>query len=289
MEIKRTYRDFAAHVAVGILLIGLATSRQLFAQELRAPVAPLAYKAVAPANRNLDATLYVQTAAEYRAACYQAYNLAISRLKEKLHNQLGSKPPAVIMDLDETVFDNSGFRAMLVRSGLDYDQRLWDSWEQHDSNKVALIPGAKEFILEANNLGISVVFVSGRKSREEIKKIFERFRIPLADDARLKLTMGSGNKTKCFLEVQHDYTVLLYIGDNLRDFDNNLRCGDLGKGTDDKLDGVIKARKAAVDKDRAKFGVDWIIMPNPMYGEWTKPLERGEHDLDRLVPESTKR
>src|ERR1051325_2829527 len=227
-----THSNFPAPLAVGTLLIGLAGSGWLSGQELQAPVAPPAYRAVEPANRKLDATLYTQTAAEYRACCYQAYNLAISRLKEKLQNELGRKPPAVVMDLDETVFDNSGFRAMLVRSGLEYDQRLWDSWEEHDSDKVALIPGAKEFIQEAKKLGVSVVFVSGRNAREESKKILTRFGIPLEDDALLKLTMGSEDKTKSFLDIQRDYTVLLYIGDNLRDFDNNLRCGEIAKGTD---------------------------------------------------------
>ena len=110
-------------------------------------------------------------------------------MKEKRNKQSGGKPSAVIMDLDETVFDNSGFRAMLVRSGLDYDERLWDAWQERGFDKVALIPGAKNFIVEAKNIGVSVIFVSNRdeKYRGQTKKIFERLGIPLTDDALLKL------------------------------------------------------------------------------------------------------
>ncbi|MEY2490838.1 MAG: hypothetical protein QOC70_2780 [Verrucomicrobiota bacterium] len=78
--------------------------------------------------------------------------------------------------------------------------------------------------------------------------------------------------------------MLLYIGDNLRDFDDALRCGNIANETAGELERVIRARKDAVDKQKAIWGAKWIILPNPAYGEWTKPLERGRSDFDRLTP-----
>src|SRR5689334_18057736 len=100
------------------LLVGLGLTH---AQQAIAP-----FKVESPPFRALDANLYMQISAEYRACCYQAYNLATIRLKER-HAALkdNGKKPAVILDLDETVLDNAGFQAMLLRSGLAYDQRLW--------------------------------------------------------------------------------------------------------------------------------------------------------------------
>ncbi len=40
-----------------------------------------------------------------------------------------------------------------------------------------------------------------------------------------------------------------------------------------------------MDQTREKWGKEWIILPNPAYGEWMKPLGLGKRDLDRLVGE----
>ena len=78
--------------------------------------------------------------------------------------------------------------------------------------------------------------------------------------------------------------MLLYIGDNLRDFEDDFRCRKLETGTPEELELAIRERKDLVDKNREAFGTKWIIFPNPAYGEWNKPLGRGRSDFDRLVP-----
>ncbi|HEX7517389.1 MAG TPA: HAD family acid phosphatase [Chthoniobacterales bacterium] len=285
MHIKTVYCGFATKVVMSGLVIAFTAGAWVFGQDPPTPAAPAAYKAEEPANRGLDANLYMQTAAEYRACCYQAYNLATFRLKEALAKQKTGKF-AVVMDLDETVLDNSGFQAMLLRSGLAFDQRLWDAWEGQDSDKIALIPGAREFILEARKLGVSVIYISNRnnKSRDQTKKALTRLEIPVEADSLLKLSAGPNDKTTRRQEVERDYTVLLYIGDNLRDFDEALRCSKIENETAEELERAIKARKDAVDKQPAIWGQKWIILPNPAYGEWTKPLGRGRSDFDRLTP-----
>ena len=156
----------ATNTFVAVFL--LFTSNLGLAQE-----APPSYKAVDPPNRSLDASLYMQTAAEYRALCYEVYNLATERLRQakaEFDTANGSNPTksaAVIMDLDETVFDNSGFQAMLVRSGLAWDLRLWKLWEKDGATSVGSIPGAKDFIKQAKDSGVAVVFVSNRDKEFE--------------------------------------------------------------------------------------------------------------------------
>lgn len=283
---RTIYCGFSTKVVMNGLVIALAASGWVLGQETPtpAPIAPPAYEAEEPANRSLDANLYMQTAAEYRASCFQAYNLATFRLKEALAKQKTGKF-AVVMDLDETVFDNSGFQAMQLRSGLAYDQRLWDAWEEKDFDKIVLIPGAKEFILEARKLRVSTIYISNRnnKFKEQTRKALTRLEIPVEADNLLKLSTGESDKTARRQEAERDFTVLLYIGDNLRDFDEALRCGRIENETPQELERAIKARKDGVDKQKAVWGEKWIILPNPAYGEWMKPLGRGRSDFDRLA------
>src|SRR5215218_2026064 len=95
--------------AVGLLgfAAGLycATTRPAAAE----PIPPRVVNLEDPPHRSLDANLWMQSSAEYRACCLQAYNLARRRLIEKLAAEppgRWAKPPAVVLDLDETVLDN---------------------------------------------------------------------------------------------------------------------------------------------------------------------------------------
>src|SRR5262249_29247777 len=151
-----------------------------------------------------------------------------------------------------------------------------------------LIPGAKTFIKTAENLGVTVFYISSRKEqyRQYTKQALKNLGILLPEERQLMLSDDpkSTDKTSRRKQVEKDYTVLLCVGDNLRDFDEKFKCIDLGKRTPEDLNKAIQARKALVDEDRAQWGAKWIILPNPSYGEWTKPLEMGKQDLDRLVP-----
>jgi acid phosphatase len=241
----------------------------------------------------MDASLYMQTAAEYRACCYQAYNVATRWLGELLAEApANGKRPAVVMDLDETVLDNAGFQAMLLRSQLTYDQRLWDMWEGQYADSVGLIPGAREFILDARKRGVTVVYVSNRGEpfRSSTEGALLRLGVPDQKPDGLKLATNTSDKTLRFQEAEKQYRGLLYIGDQLRDFEETFRCSlenanpATRTGDPAKLEAAIRERKDKVDQARPKFGAEWIILPNSAYGEWTKPLGLGNKDLDRLVP-----
>src|SRR5436309_1857869 len=111
----------------------------------QAPVAPPAV-AVNPQENRVLANLYMQTAAEYRACCLQTYKLAAEKLVGRLrHLPPNGSPPAVVMDLDETVFDNAPFQEFLYRNRLVYREELWEPWERDRAEEIGLIPGAKNF------------------------------------------------------------------------------------------------------------------------------------------------
>jgi acid phosphatase len=245
------------------------------------------FRAEDPPGRSLDANLFVQTSAEYRACCLQAYNLARLRLAAAV----AAPPPgplAVVLDLDETVIDNGAFQSMMIRSRLAYDQRLWDIWEAEHWDKWEVVPGAREFILEAWAMGVDVIYISNRneKFRVQTRRGLERLGLPLADDAHLKLATVTSDKTARRAEAEKAYTVVLHVGDNLRDFDEAFRAPAVPSDTDAaSITAAIRRRKELVDAHAKDWGDRWIVIPNPLYGEWMKPLDRGLRDVDQLVPE----
>lgn len=315
MQTKALRCGFSTKILISGLIISLVASSWVLGRDTPAPIAPVApaaYKAEEPANRGLDATLYMQTAAEYRASCYQTYKWAAIRLealvKEKAATGTPAKPFAVIMDLDETVLDNSRFQAMLLRNGLAWNPELWKQWERDHSEDVTLIPGAKEFIEKAKSIEkepgkpVEIFFVSNRNGKDFKQQALDALtRLGVVTDAEhLKLVPNpevadSQNKTARFQEVRDRYEVLLYVGDNLRDFSEELAFDKLGFGKvkeapDEKLNDIIKARQDKVDSGQAeqtpvrdRLGSDWIILPNPAYGDWKAPLGRGERDFNRLT------
>jgi 5'-nucleotidase (lipoprotein e(P4) family) len=250
------------------------------------PVAPRPFASETPPHRALDANLYMQTSAEYRACCYQAYRLASMLLKDAAQKK-SEKPKAVILDLDETVIDNSGFQSMQLRSNLSFDDRIWAMWEQTGFDKLALIPGAAEFIAEAKSLDVTVVYISNRndKFRDETKKGLELLSLGITAEDQLLLSTTTSDKTDRRKQVADKYEVVLNIGDNLRDFDDSFRSPKLtADSTVTDRTAAIAQRKQTVDQQRSEFGSRWVILPNPAYGEWTKSLGQGLEDLQQLVP-----
>ena len=250
--------------------------------------APAPYVAEQPVMRGLDASLFMQSSAEYRACCYQAYNLAIFKLRLACKDKQQGQELAVVMDLDETVLDNSGFQAQQVRGGVAFDQRLWEIWEQKHSQFIGLTPGARDFIWEAEKLGVKIFYISNRSenSREPLKEALKRLEINLPSDKHLLPAKETSNKTLRRQAVEKDHKVILYVGDNLRDFDERFKCADMTPKEKPQIDAAIKARKDQVDQARAEFGEKWIILPNTCYGEWMKPMGRGLKDLDQLTPQA---
>jgi acid phosphatase len=245
-----------------------------------------------PMERNLDASLWQQTSGEYRACCLQAYRQGQQRLREKLKDlpkEGEGKPPAVVMDLDETVLDNSGYQTWLIRSGRLYTDESWKVWESEHFKDVELVPGAGEFIAAAEQAGVTVIYISNRfeENRAFTVKTLQNLRLDTKGiDRRLLLTTGLSDKTARRKQAERDHRVLLLFGDNLRDFDETFKAAKVGA---DDLAGQTRAsaeRLKKVDEHRRRWGDDWIILPNPTYGEWPKLV--GSQPVDNLRPTTMK-
>jgi 5'-nucleotidase (lipoprotein e(P4) family) len=227
-----------------------------------------------PQERGLDAITWMQTSGEYRACCLQTYRFALERLIEK-HRVLpkDGRTPAIIMDLDETVLDNSGYETWLFQHGTVYSDDSWKRWEKDHGDDVALVPGALDLIRGAEQMGVRVVFISNRfeENRDATTRTLHRLGIDTQDiDERLLLTTGSSDKTARRKQIFDRCRVLMLFGDNLRDFSEEFKAAKVDPGDTAGQNRVMAARLKQVDDHRSQWGSDWIVLPNPVYGEWTK-------------------
>jgi acid phosphatase len=227
----------------------------------------------------------MQNSAEYHACCLQTYRLAGERLKAKLATRPKDEKKAVILDLDETVFDTSAFQTWLYRNRLAYAQPLWDRWEKEFPGEVRLVPGAKEFIAGARQDGVTVVYISNR-SEEYREFTVEALRHLGLDTTeihdRLLLKTTTSNKSDRRKQVRNSYRVLMLLGDNLRDFSEEFKAPTVDPDDVPALRKALRERKEQVDRRGSLWGEEWFILPNPVYGEWTK-LE-GKHPIAVLNP-----
>ena len=225
----------------------------------------------------VGANIYLQTSAEYRACCLQVYQCAAQRLEALLHDEHPKlAKPTVVMDLDETVFENSAFETFLYKNKLEYTEALWAEYEEKYPQDVTLIPGAKGFIARAEALGVTVVFISNRSDlhRKSTENALSRNGISvkdIEDRLFLKAKDGTSDKSSRREAVAAGHNVLLYFGDQLRDFSEAFVARPPAK--DDGCEAYLKSikqRQALVDDAACHWGVDWFVPPNPVYGEWEK-------------------
>ena len=231
------------------------------------PAAPPAV-AANPRERGLDALIYMQSAAEYQACCLQTYRLAAEKLKIRLAAlPPTAKLPAVVLDLDETVLDNSAFNARLDREGQPFTLERWTQFEREGGAEVRLVPGAEDFLKSAVQLGATVVFISNRSeaNRAATEAVLNRL-APVAYEVHL--SKESSDKSARRAAVAAKYRVAMWLGDQLTDFDQAF-AGDKSLPVAERL----ARRQRALEERQHRLGDEWFVFPNPMYGEWLKPGE----------------
>lgn len=253
------HHRFAGLAAAGILALAAAGTAQ--AHE-------------AKPNDGLNATYWTQKAVEYKANSYGLYMLAEVRLDQGLADKKWTaltaaeqgdgyegKPPAVILDLDETVMDNSGYQAWTVKANTGFSGKTWTEYVNSETS--GAIPGSLEFIKYAVSKGVAVFYISNRKDFEEKATIanLKALGYPVDDSGANVLTRGEKEEWKKSaksprrMAVAATHRVLLNIGDNLADF------------TDDS-DGTPDERLAVYKKNQDMWGKQWIMIANPTYGSW---------------------
>ena len=128
-------------------------------------------------NPTLQATLWVQNAVEYDALSLMAYQTASTKLEaaladkewtaslEQVNMNVSSLPPAIVLDIDETVLDNSPFQARMIAQNSEYNAVEWEKWVL-EGNADA-IAGAVDFTNEAAKKGITIIYLSNRDANTE--------------------------------------------------------------------------------------------------------------------------
>jgi len=241
-----------------------------------------------PMQMRIGANLYQQSSAEFHAACQTIYQSAQRRMDEIVRAKgNGSTNLAVILDLDETVIDNGVFQTFLYQNSLEYTDDLWGIYEGEYGHETTLMPGAKAFIEHAVKLGVTPVYLSNRSQRFQDSTIATLKRLgldpePVGKRLFLKDPKLNSDKTARREAVAAQFDVVMIIGDNLRDFSEAYAAPKLKEPTDEVLTKAITQRAAQVDADRKHWGIDWFMLPNPVYGEWEKLV--GREPLKRLRP-----
>ena len=221
------------------------------------------------------AILWTQSSAEYRALAYQTFALARLRLDADLRSHANAaqrsspktrrslpQAAAVIVDIDETVLDNSRYQAELVLRGLAYEPESWRAWCERA--EAGAVPDAVDFLNYAASRGVHVFYITNRRVREKPGTIrnLQKLGFPgVTEDTVMVREEGSTpSKESRRQKVAERYRIALLIGDNLNDFNDDFA----GKS--------IAARAAQVDRERAEFGSRFIVVPNPMYGDWENAI-----------------
>ena len=218
-------------------------------------------------------TVYQQRAAEYRALCYQAFNIAHERINE-FNRQRSSKPKAIMTEIDETILNNSSYQAQQLLQGKDYDPGSWNEWTS--KGEADTIPGALRFLQFASASGIEIFYVTnrGENEREGTLKNLQKFNFPNANNEHLLLKGNTTSKEDRKNIIAETHTIVLLLGDNLNDFSFLFEKKNSSE------------RNKIADSFSTDFGNHFIVLPNPVYGDWESSLYQYQHSLSTSQKDS---
>jgi 5'-nucleotidase (lipoprotein e(P4) family) len=217
-----------------------------------------------PAQYNVSGTIWQQQSGEYKALCYQAFNLARYRLQEILVTNKDPMPLAVITDVDETILDNSPSAAHDILNAHTFADSSWRPWV--DMAVAKATPGAVEFFNYAAQHGAQCFYITNRKEDQKAAtmKNLQQQGFPQVDSMHMMMKGPSSDKEPRRQEVAKKYNVVLLLGDNLNDFDDLF------------FEKFVTERNANVDKVQSFFGSKYIMLPNATYGDWESALWQGQ-------------
>jgi acid phosphatase len=227
-----------------------------------------------PANDQLDAVLWTQTSIEHELIYRQVFANATRQLDVALNTpdwdalplpprNLAGLPPAVIVDIDETVLDNIPLNARDIVNNQVYSYDRWNTWV--DQAKAQALPGAVAFLQAAKHKGITVYYITNRE-QSQVQATVNNLRLrgfPVDSDQQVLAAgtpiggceqTGYGKNCRRQWVAQHA-RVLILAGDSL---------GDFVQAEHNTLD----AQRKAAEPYLGWLGQRWFVLPNPTYGNW---------------------
>lgn len=233
-----------------------------------------------PPNDDLNATVWFQTSVERDLVFRQVYGAAAAHLDAALadkswdalpkgdrSNDPSGLPPAIIVDVDETVLDNSPEQVRQIVDDKPFNDADWNAWVQQAAAKP--LPGAVEFLSAAAARGVTVFYVSNREAAQAEATVanLRSAGFPIADASQFlgKGTVvegcaGTGSPKDCRRQlVGRTHRVLMQFGDQVGDF------VDIASNT-------REGRRQAMAPYAGWVGERWWVLPNPVYGSWEPAL-----------------
>lgn len=236
-----------------------------------------------PVHPTLQATLWVQNAVEFDALASMSYQTAETKLREALMDKswtaeltqvdadIQELPPAIVLDIDETVLDNSPYQARMVQKGSGFDPIEWEKWVL-EANADA-ISGAVNFTNKAADEGITVIYLSNREANTEeaTRRNLQALGFPVSGETDVVLLKNelpewTSSKVERRKHVAASFRILMLFGDDFNDF---LPAKNISENERDNL----------LETYRTNFGTKWFILPNPIYGSWDQALYNFERNL----------
>lgn len=228
-------------------------------------------KAAGPPGLDLDeqqvsAVAWMQLSDEYFANCWQTFNCARTAL-ELMLDRRQFKKPAIIIDVDETILDNSAFQAYLIATAQLYSDSIWEQWAL--AQAAPAIPGSREFLTYASSRDVEIFYITNRTKSiaQATLSNMQSLGFPFSDQKHLLPREDTRSKKTRRDLIIATHQVLLYLGDNLNDFPGDYEAADQTR------------RRAQASADRELFGTQYFILPNPVYGAWSNLLIGGRTDL----------
>ncbi|MDB4848652.1 5'-nucleotidase, lipoprotein e(P4) family [Gammaproteobacteria bacterium] len=230
--------------------------------------------------QSMLAVLYAQSSAEYEANNLQTFAGAKLALEKALVNKnwtaaieqkedFSEKPPAVILDIDETVLNNIPFQARAIIKGESYPNG-WVEWMLEEAS--TSVAGVSEFLKYADSKGIKIFYVTNRIAiaEEATRNNLKKLGLPFDADRDVLLMKNENGWTSDKVSrrelIAKDYRILLLIGDQLGDF---ISLDEATAGMD--------SRKEVAAKYEEMWGKKWFIITNPIYGRWEAAIYNNEY------------
>ncbi len=245
------------HISITAGIIGITTVAILGFKPISRTISEMVK--LAPVEQNVLGVIYQQRAAEYRALCFQAYNIAMSKIDNAAKSKKTAKL-AVITDLDETAIDNSGYAVRCYNEEHGYTDDSWNKW---CNDAVAdSVPGSVTFFKYADKKGVTIFYVSNRSNAALTKTMenMKRLGFPQVSEEHFKLKTTTSSKEERRREIAKNYKIVALLGDNLVDMDAAF----------DKAPENV--RQHAADSLRMVWGDRYIVFPNATYGDWENAL-----------------
>jgi 5'-nucleotidase (lipoprotein e(P4) family) len=241
---------------------------------------PFATENALAAHDNLNAVAWMQASLEYRLLAGQTWRSGLLQLDRAIKSPnwdalvpaerdkpVKGLPMAVIVDIDETVLDNSSYQARLIRDGKLFADASWDAWVKEEA--ALAIPGAVEFTRAADARGVKIFYISNRADylKDATLNNLRKLGFPIANEqqflgkgTQVAHCVNKGSEKTCRrMLVSREYRVLLQFGDQL---------GDMVTITDNSRAG----RELSIKPYLNWIGERWFVLPNPSYGSWEPAL-----------------